>query len=90
MQTCLKDIMSERFPAFDAWAMSAQRDKFVMSMIKGSDHSAIMEALEGHLVVLGQAEDPQDIATGALIMFLFGLYLGQTNQGWLDGLEGGD
>jgi len=85
MQISLQQIMEERFPAFDQWAMSAEAHGFAMSMVQGSDRSAIMEALEANLIVLGQIEDHQDMVTGAMVMFLFGMFLGQTRQGWLEG-----
>jgi len=87
-QITLKDIMSERFPIFDEWAMSAEADGFAVSMVQGSDRSAIMEAMQAQVVLLNKVEDRQDIVTGAIILFLFGLYLGQSGQGWIDGFKG--
>jgi len=86
MQVCLKDIMEERFPAFESWAMSA--DSFAVSMVQGEDPSAIQEAMGAQIAVLGKVDDKDDMLTGAVVLFLFGLYLGQTGQGWFDGFKG--
>jgi len=89
MEVCLKDIMSERFPAFDQWAMSSEADGFALSMVQGSDPSAIMEAMQAQLALLSKIEDRADRLTGAVVLFLFGLYLGQSGQGWIDGFGKG-
>ena len=88
MQVCLKDIMAERFPVFDDWAMSTDANGFAVSMVQGEDPSAILEALQAQITILHKVDDKDDMLTGAVVLFLFGLYLGQSGQGWLDAFKG--
>jgi len=82
----LNDVISERFPEFDDWF--ANQDRFIVSAIQGDERSAIMEALEAQLTIIEKEDSKEDLATGAIILFLFGLYLGHSGQGWLDFFKG--
>jgi len=40
--------------------------------------------------VLNVIEDKADMVTAAVVMFLFGMYLGQSGQGWIAELGKGE